>query len=290
MLFYSAGGATFQMSFRMILLVLCTLSFPTVTSAQYKIDLQTCEALNITKKQYGGLEVETATCVSPTKNFKPKGTLRNVFVLSTFPAVASGARITFMVTKNDADGEYVQNMDYWASPHHTTAYIPFTINIPGKYFVRMVNYFDKSQVWATTDFNVGEDTVGPRATGNTAVGQGKVSICSEIDDDWKCVGMSNQWKANVPFNVLFENPTAAGVDFIGIVFHKQGANGKDVEFVTEFQQNMGETNRRYATIGDQLKLPAGVYSVYIIDWRKREPTEHLGNLTEYFAKTTLTVK
>jgi len=70
----------------------------------------------------------------------------------------------------------------------------------------------------------------------------------------------------VPFNVLFENPTPVGIDFIGIVFHKQGPDGKDVAFVTEYQQNIGELNRKYATVGDQLRLPAGIYSVYIIAW------------------------
>ncbi len=258
--------------------------------AQYKIEMQTCEDLKITKKQYGASIVETAACVNPTKSFKPKGTLRNVFVMATFPAVPTGAGITFMVTKNDADGEYVQNMDYYASPHHTTAYMPFTINAPGKYFVRMVNQYDKSQVWGTADFMVGEDTVGPRAAGNTAAGHGKVSICKEIDDDWKCVAQSNQWQANVPFNVLFENPTPSGVDFIGIVFYQQGADGKDVKFINEYQQDIGMTNRKYATVGDQLRLPAGVYSVYIIAWGKRETMMKNGNLTEYFAKTSLTVK
>jgi hypothetical protein len=263
---------------------------PHLARAQFKLELQTCEDLKITKAQYGVNVVETAACVSPTKIFKPKGTLRNVFVLATFTPVATGARLTFMITKNDANGEYVQNMDYYASPQHTTAYIPFTINAPGKYFVRMANYYDKSQVWATTDFSVGEDTVGPRAVGNTAAGQGKVSICKEIDDDWKCVGEASEWKANTPFNVYFKNPTPSGVDFIGIIFFKQGANGKDVEFINEYQQNIGEKNRLYATTGDSLSLPAGVYSVYIIAWGKRETMEHRGNLTEYFAKTTLTVK
>ena len=258
--------------------------------AQSRIELQTCEDLKITKKQYGINVVETAACVNPTKTFKPKGTLRNVFVMASFPAVATGAGITFMVTKDDANGEYVQNMDYYASPNHTTAYIPFTINTPGKYFVRMVNYYDKSQVWGATDFTVGEDTVGPRAAGNTAAGQGKVSICKEIDDNWKCVAQSNQWQANQPFNVLFENPTSSGVDFIGIVFYQQGSDGKDVKFINEYQQNIGETNRKYATVGSELKLPAGVYSVYIIAWGKRETMMKNGNLTEYFAKTTLTVK
>src|ERR671939_636342 len=66
-----------------------------------------------------------------------------------------------------------------------------------------------------------------KAAGSTP--SGKVSICQEIDDDWKCVGQSSEWEADKPFNVLFENKGPVGVDFIGIVFYKQGADGKDVE-------------------------------------------------------------
>jgi hypothetical protein len=268
----------------------CVLFSASSARAQFKLELQTCEDLKITQKQYGASVVETATCVNPTTKFSPKGTLRNVHIVATFPQVPTGAGVTFLITKDNADGEHVQYVDYAVSPNHTTAYAQLTINTPGKYFVRMANYYDKKQVWATASFEVGEDTVGPRAAGNTAAGQGKVSICKEIDDDWKCVGQSGQWAANAPFNVLFENPTPVGVDFIGIVFHKQGADGKDVEFINEFQQDIGETNRKYATVGDMLKLPAGTYSVYIIAWGKRESLVHNGNLTEYFAKTTLTVK
>jgi hypothetical protein len=264
--------------------------FADSAQAQYKIELQTCEDLKITKKQYGASVVETATCVNPTKAFQPKGTLRNVHILSTFPAVPSGAGITFLVTENDANGAHVQYVDYTATPYHTTAYAQLTINKPGKYFVRLANYFNKAQVWATAEFTVGEDKVGPRSAGNTAAGQGKVSICKEIDDNWKCVGQSNQWLANAPFNVLFENPSPVGVDFIGMVFYRRGADGKDVEFVNEYQQNIGMENRRYATVGGELKLQAGTYNVYIIAWGKRETLEHRGNLTEYFAKTVLTVK
>ncbi len=127
-----------------------------------------------------------------------------------------------------------------------------------------------------------------KATGNTP--SGKVSICKEIDDDWKCVGQSNEWAANSPFNVLFENKGPVGVDFIGIVFYKQDGDGKDVEFINEYQQDIGEKNSKYATVGDMLKLPAGTYSVYIITWGKRELMMKRGNLTEYLAKTVLTVK
>jgi hypothetical protein len=256
--------------------------------AQYK--LETCEDLKITEKQYGISVVETATCVNPTKTFSPKGTLRNVNIVYSFPPVPTGAGVTFMVTKNDANGEYVQNTDYAVSPNHTTAYARFTINEPGKYFVRLANYYNKSQVWATSDFTVGADTVGPRAVGNTAAGQGKVWICKSVDDNWNCVGGSNEWKAQAGFDVLFKNPTPVGVDFIGIIFYKQDASGKDVEFINEYQQNIGDKNRFYATGGNEISLPAGTYSVYIIAWGKREVMEHRGNLTEYFAKMTLAVK
>ena len=155
---------------RCLVLLCCSLLSVVSARAQYKIEMQTCDDLKITEAHYGINTVETATCVNPTKTFKPKGTLSNVNVVATFPAVPTGAGITFMVTKNDANGEYVENKDYAASPRHTTAYAKFTINTPGKYFVRMANYYDKSQVWATADFTVGEDTVGPRAVGNTAAG------------------------------------------------------------------------------------------------------------------------
>jgi hypothetical protein len=130
-------------------------------------------------------------------------------------------------------------------------------------------------------------------TGNTPVSsdqKGKVSICKEIDDDWKCVGESTEWPSNKSFKVLFINPVGVKGDFIGIIIHKQGPDGKDVSFVTEYQQNIGDGNRKYATVGDEIKLPAGVYSVYILSWDKHETLIHKGNFMDYLAKTTLTVK
>ncbi len=120
--------------------------------------------------------------------------------------------------------------------------------------------------------------------------KGVVSVCKEIDDDWKCVGESATWAVNTIFNVLFVNPTAVGQDVIGIVIHKQDSTGKDVDFINEYQQNIGEENRKYATVGDNFKLPAGVYSIYIIAWPKRELLTHNGNFTDYLAKTVLTLK
>jgi hypothetical protein len=275
--------------FSLWLLVGCvSLVIASSARAQYKLEL--CEDLKITEAHYGINTIETAACVNPTKTCSPKGTLRNVHILYSFPKVPTGAGVTFMITKDNAEGEYVENKDYQVSPQHTTAYAQFTINTPGKYFVRLANYYNKSQIWATSDFTIGADTVGPRSSGNTAAGGGKVSICKTVDDSWNCVGESNSWKANEGFDVLFKNPTPVGVDFIGIIFYQQGPDGKDVKFINEYQQNIGDKNRFYATTNNELKLPAGVYSVYVIAWGKRETMMKNGNLTEHFAKMTLTVK
>ena len=45
----------------------CTNLLPGLARAQFKLELQTCEDLKITKTQYGINVVETATCVNPTK-------------------------------------------------------------------------------------------------------------------------------------------------------------------------------------------------------------------------------
>src|SRR6185369_5991587 len=74
----------------------------TTTRAQYKLEL--CEDLKISEAHYGINTVETANCVNPTKTFSPKGTLRNIHAVYTFPKVPTGAALTFMITKDNADG------------------------------------------------------------------------------------------------------------------------------------------------------------------------------------------
>lgn len=119
---------------------------------------------------------------------------------------------------------------------------------------------------------------------------GTLSVCTTIDDDWKCVGESKEWEANRKFDVLFVNPVKVGVDFIGIMFYKQFPDGKDGDMLYEFQQNIGADNRKYATVNSGFYLPAGTYTIYIISWGKRESLYKVGNYTDYFAKTTLKVK
>jgi hypothetical protein len=72
-----------------------------------------------------------------------------------------------------------------------------------------------------------------------------------------CVGESKEWEANKKFDVLFINPVKVGVDFIGIIFYKQLADGKDGDFLYEFQQQIGTENRKYATVNSGFYLPVG---------------------------------
>src|SRR2546429_765961 len=133
-----------QRAYSLLLFSSVLLLVASTAHAQYKLEI--CEDLKITEAHYGINTVETATCVNPTRTFSPKGTLRNVNVVYSFPRLPTGAGVTFMITKDNADGEYVENKDYMVSPQHTTAYARFTINTPGKYFVRLANYYNKAQV------------------------------------------------------------------------------------------------------------------------------------------------
>lgn len=120
----------------------------------------------------------------------------------------------------------------------------------------------------------------------------KLTICKEVDDNWNPVGASETWPANKTFNVLLIAPTPFKVDFVGFIIYKQSADGKDAEFVNEWQQlieNADET-RKYCTTEGLTSLPPGKYSIYAINWRRREVTERRGNLTDYFDKINLTVK
>lgn len=58
-----------------------------VSSARAQYKLETCEDLKITEAHFGINTVETAACVNPTKTFSPKGTLRNVNIVYSFPKV-----------------------------------------------------------------------------------------------------------------------------------------------------------------------------------------------------------
>lgn len=139
-------------------------------------------------------------------------------------------------------------------------------------------------------FLLSHDALGQAKPAPPKADEGKVSVCKEIDDNWKCVGESTDWGANQRFNVLFLKTTPMTGEFIGIIFHKQLPDGKDGDFLYEFQQNMGSGNRKFATTEAPFYLPAGKYTIYIVQWDKRDSLYHKGNFNDYFAKMTLTVK
>ena len=83
-----------QRSFSLLLSSSVLLFVASTAHAQYKLEI--CEDLKITEAHYGINTVETATCVNPTKTFSPKGTLRNVNAVYSFPKVPTGAGVTFI--------------------------------------------------------------------------------------------------------------------------------------------------------------------------------------------------
>ena len=126
--------------------------------------------------------------------------------------------------------------------------------------------------------------------GNVAdVAAGKLTICDHVDDDWKCVGAASPWPADKPFNILLELPKAIDIDFIGFIIHKRDEKGVDTDFVNEFMLTIQGNARLFATT-EGMKLAPGRYTVYGIQWGKRQINFHPGNFKEYLGKTELIVK
>lgn len=181
--------------------------------------------------------------------------------------------------------------------------VTYFFRIPaGAYKLQLVHSEKQEKVYGSVPFTV-VDKIGTRATGNQKAGQAKLWILEDSDDNWNPIKSGGDpdtgkfaWEANKRFNVMVKNNGKPfGVSFLGFVIHKQGEDGKDVEFINECQTDMIDDKKTTMWgsvdgLPGMQSLPAGVYSVYVISWDKRQHLEHTGNLTEYFAKVTLTVK
>src|SRR2546430_17672705 len=104
-----------QRSYSLLLSASVLLFVASTAHAQYKLEI--CEDLKITEAHYGINTVETATCVNPTKTFSPKGTLRNVNAVYSFPQVPTGAGVTFIVTKSEWRVRARRRLLSFAEPH-----------------------------------------------------------------------------------------------------------------------------------------------------------------------------
>lgn len=240
--------------------------------------------------------------VNPTKSFKPMGELTNVHVVATFKPM--GKEQTLVIKVLTKDGEEERSTDLPVTPESTWVFTGFTMNKAGEYTMKLI-VKSTDEVLAEEKFTVLPDDKGPRANGDQPSGQGFLWICESTDDDWKPVGATGDpttkdkehiftWPADKGFNILVKNKAKVpfGTLFLGIVIHNQGADGKDIGFVNEWQSDQLEENKAtmWATVEPLTNLKAGRYTVYVIDWYTREATEHNGNLKQYYAKVTLIVK
>lgn len=134
----------------------------------------------------------------------------------------------------------------------------------------------------------------------------KLIICESVDDDWKPVGAAKvvgeaknlefEWPADKKYNILIDNrPNIFAANFLGIILHKQGADGKDTDFIDEFMTDQLDEKvaKMWCTVDglpNHSRLAAGRYTIYVIRWDKRQVNYHPGNFTDYYARITLHVK
>jgi len=223
-------------------------------------------------------------CLKPARTFQYQGSVTNVFGIVKFtPALTNeSVRLKVNVFKNGVLDEY---REITFQTGGKTAGFSFT-KTPGAYVLKIVDQYDDDKIALTENFVVMPDTVGDRATRNIASGIGKLMVCSTIDDNWKCVGESTTWAANQPFNLYVRLPQAIEGTVAGWAIFKQLPDGTDGVFVEDLLQGTNGRAAYWATTNGN-RLPAGKYTIYSIAWPERAT---IGNLKNYFAKTTLTVK
>jgi hypothetical protein len=260
-------------------------AMPSMVNAQLSdVTLTYCSA-RVTDKQ--GIDRCDPKKTIKSTEIAPRGTETNIIIMATFKPVAAPWRLLFQITdQNDA---YVEDIQIPIPAKGAQATMHTTIVKPGVYNIKVR---DGKQTYVTEQFTVTEDKVGARASGNQKANQAALTVCESVDGNWKAVGAATTWPAGKSFNVLLVADKPFRVSFIGFVIHKQDDKGTDVAFIDEWQQTIGEPEkfRMYATEGGMTSLKPGKYSIYAIDWAKREVGEHRGNLTDAFAKVTLTVE
>lgn len=263
-----------------------TVAVPAPAYAQdvYKVYLTD----GVTKKDKAGnaiISPDVTKMYTVSNTFKGKNGTPNVFAVVSFQTADKYPGFKFEVT--DKDGKFVDGGDGKTSGEKKISVASFIVNDSGIYTLKVFRDNNTDKVIATATFTV----VAPPKPG-PIVGTGVLTVCKDTDDDWKPIGASTTWKAGESFNILVTNGGKPfGSTFLGIVIHKQGPDGQDTDFVDERQTDtIGEKSNKYATVGGLMSLPAGVYTIYVIDWYKREINVHNGNFKEYFARTTLTVK
>ncbi|HSW03596.1 hypothetical protein [Aquabacterium sp.] len=223
-------------------------------------------------------------CVKPTKTFAYKGSVTNVGATFRFnpPMTSRTTQFKVILFKNGVMDQY-QEITF--NTGGRTSQIAMTVT-PGTYQMKLVDQFDTDKVALTDTIVVSPDTVGDRATNNVKSGIGKLMVCSEIDDNWKCLNESGTWAANQPFNLYVRLPQAIDGLTAGWAIFKQLPDGSDGVLVDDLLQGTNGRAAYWATTGGH-RLTAGTYTIYSIAWANRTS---IGNLKSYFAKTTLHVK
>jgi hypothetical protein len=250
------------------------------TKGSYKgqgVELTLCEK-GVREGQYD------IGCAKPARTFQFKGTVTNVFGTMRFdpPLTNASPRFKVQVFKDGSLDEY-RGVTFPLGGR--TAVVGFT-KTPGLYTIKIVDEYNENNVALTDQFVVAPDTVGDRAVDNVKAGIGKLMVCSEIDDNWKCVNESNVWDSKKPFNLYVRLPQAISGEVCGWEIYRQKPDGTDGQFVDDLMQGTQGRAAYWATTNGNY-LPPGTYTIYSIAWTHRSTT---GNLKDYFAKTTLTVR
>ncbi len=223
-------------------------------------------------------------CTKPARTFEYKGGAMAIYGTFKFDPPLTNQTSGYKV-QIFKDGRLDEYREITFQTGGRTAVVRFSPR-PGLYTMKVVEQTNDDKIVMTDQFVVAPDTVGTRVLGNMKSGVGKLMICSTIDDNWKCVGESTTWESKKPFNMYVTLPEQIPGTVCGWSIFKQNPDGTDGQLVDDMAQGTQGRASKWATTNGNY-LPPGKYTIYSITWANRTSS---GDLKEYFAKTTLTVR
>jgi hypothetical protein len=116
---------------------------------------------------------------------------------------------------------------------------------------------------------------------------GTITFCESIDDDLNPIKPATTFPIGSNLVFILNLPKPNGAKSVGFVVVKVDENGKDAEFINQYQVEVDPKWKTIAT-GEVLFDRPGTYRVYAVDWEKYNQKDT--DVAEYFAKQELSIK
>lgn len=172
----------------------------------------------------------------------------------------------------------------------------YPVTEPGKYVAKFYPRDNPSKPYGSCKFTVvSAKNGGPNNVSTKVEGTARMYMCSGYDKkSGKPTGVKKELKAGSCANFLIDlGKVRDDLQYFGWVVYKNGATVEENEYIDQKYQDEDEKHEMryvYRDVPICLFKTPGNYTIYCIDWYKREDGYHNSELKDYLGKIEIQVK